>query len=225
MTQTRYSAGSDAPCSTVSAHSRLLPPSAVPPARAPPAGSNTLFTPCSHLCDASPHFHPQGGSARLPDLYVSDKNDTFHLGGQTYGSFRLMARAVRRDAYGNTVVLPHVAPALSQKFVVSAFCHLERDLAHQPAACPCTLLCLMLHSHLSTVIFLSLLVPLKLLIHCPQRSASLNSTSLQHAPHPIRLPCCQTVSWLVDNLPMMSNHDQPRPPARHTFARSRRSAR
>lgn len=131
-----------------------------------------LFTPCSHLCDASPHSHPQGGSARLPDLYVSDKNDTFHLGGQTYGSFRLMARAVRRDAYGNTVVLPHVAPALSQKFVVSALRPPERDLAHQPAAQPCLLLCWVLPSHISTAIFLSLLAFLKVLIHCPAHSAA-----------------------------------------------------
>ncbi len=56
---------------------------------------------------------------RLPDLFITDKNDTFHMDTHTYSSFRLMARAIQRDIYGNVVVLQQVVPAISAKFVVS----------------------------------------------------------------------------------------------------------
>ncbi|KAG1681310.1 hypothetical protein FOA52_007356 [Chlamydomonas sp. UWO 241] len=58
------------------------------------------------------------GSSRLPDLYVTDKNDTFHMGGSTYGSFRLLATAVQRDAYGHAVPLACAQPAVSCRFAI-----------------------------------------------------------------------------------------------------------
>lgn len=60
----------------------------------------------------------QDGRARLPDLFVSDKNDTFHKDGSTYNTFRLMARAVTRDLNGNPEPVPVVLSAISAKFVV-----------------------------------------------------------------------------------------------------------
>lgn len=62
----------------------------------------------------------QDGSSRLPDVFVTDKTDTFHMDAHTYSSFRLMARAFQRDLYGNAVLLDHIAPAVSEKFIVSA---------------------------------------------------------------------------------------------------------
>ena len=37
----------------------------------------------------------------------------------TYSSFRLMARAIQRDLAGNIMVLDHITPAVSEKFIVS----------------------------------------------------------------------------------------------------------
>jgi hypothetical protein len=60
----------------------------------------------------------QDGYARLPDVAITDKNDTFHLRGESYGTFRLMARVVKRDMYGNLVPVEGVPPAISKKFIV-----------------------------------------------------------------------------------------------------------
>lgn len=53
-------------------------------------------------------------------MCITDKNDTFHLNGQSYGTFRLLARAVKRDLAGNAIVLDNITPAVSSKFIVSA---------------------------------------------------------------------------------------------------------
>jgi hypothetical protein len=58
--------------------------------------------------------------ARLPDVAITDKNDTFHLRGESYGTFRLMARVVKRDMYGNLTPVEGIPPAISKKFIVSA---------------------------------------------------------------------------------------------------------
>ncbi|KAL6762293.1 hypothetical protein V8C86DRAFT_2519634 [Haematococcus lacustris] len=50
----------------------------------------------------------QGGQARLPDLSVHDKNDTFHWQGASYSTFRLMGRCPNTE----------IQPAISHKFVV-----------------------------------------------------------------------------------------------------------
>ncbi len=55
---------------------------------------------------------------RLPDVSITDKNDTFHLHGESCSTFRLMAQAVTRDLFGKAVPLP-IPPAISGKFVVS----------------------------------------------------------------------------------------------------------
>lgn len=60
----------------------------------------------------------QDGTVRLPDVYVRDKNDTFQFGGRSYSTFRLLARAVRRDAAGMATPIISVMPAISPKFVV-----------------------------------------------------------------------------------------------------------
>jgi hypothetical protein len=63
---------------------------------------------------------PQNGSAKLPELTVTDKNDTFHAHqGNSFSSFRLMAVAVRQDEWGHPMPLEHIPPAVSAKFVVS----------------------------------------------------------------------------------------------------------
>lgn len=62
----------------------------------------------------------QNGRAKLPEVFVTDKNDTFHFGdGATTGHFRLLALAMRRDELGNPVPVEGVAPAVSNTFVVS----------------------------------------------------------------------------------------------------------
>ncbi|WIA09270.1 hypothetical protein OEZ85_008678 [Tetradesmus obliquus] len=61
----------------------------------------------------------QNGRAKLPEVFVTDKNDTFHFGdGATTGHFRLLALAMRRDELGNPVPVEGVAPAVSNTFVV-----------------------------------------------------------------------------------------------------------
>lgn len=67
----------------------------------------------------------QDGYARLPDIAITDKNDTFHLRGESYGTFRLMARVVKRDMYGNLVPIEGVAPAISKKFIVGGVASLS----------------------------------------------------------------------------------------------------
>lgn len=62
----------------------------------------------------------QDGYARLPDVTVTDKNDTFHLAGQSFSTFRLMARAMKRDLYGNASPMDTIPVAISGKFVVRA---------------------------------------------------------------------------------------------------------
>lgn len=60
------------------------------------------------------------GQVKLPDLCVNDKNDTFHLNNETFGTFRLMARAVQREGYGQLSTLDNVRPTVSGRFIVSA---------------------------------------------------------------------------------------------------------
>ena len=61
----------------------------------------------------------QNGFVKLPDLSVTDKNDTFHAHqGNSFPSFRLMAVAVRQDEWGNPLTLDNIPPAMSAKFVV-----------------------------------------------------------------------------------------------------------
>ncbi|PNW75496.1 hypothetical protein CHLRE_12g529050v5 [Chlamydomonas reinhardtii] len=57
------------------------------------------------------------GLVKLPDVCVTDKNDTFHFNNETFGTFRLMAKAVRRE-YGRLVVVENVRPTVSGKFIV-----------------------------------------------------------------------------------------------------------
>ncbi len=59
---------------------------------------------------------------RLPDVSITDKNDTFHLHGESCSTFRLMAQAVTRDLFGKAVPLP-IPPAISGKFVVGTCTH------------------------------------------------------------------------------------------------------
>ena len=61
------------------------------------------------------------GACRLPDLFITDKNDTFHKDGQTYSSFRIMAHAIQRDAYGNLSLPDNIIPAISAKLIVSTW--------------------------------------------------------------------------------------------------------
>mmetsp|Transcript_40431 Transcript_40431/g.89814 ORF Transcript_40431/g.89814 Transcript_40431/m.89814 type:complete len:922 (-) Transcript_40431:1054-3819(-) len=83
---------------------------------------NTLIG--SYVAGSKPDSHGrlfvklQEGTTRLPDVHVTDKNDTFHMSGNSYGSFRLMAVAIKRDLYGNAVPLENATPAVSAKFIV-----------------------------------------------------------------------------------------------------------
>ena len=63
----------------------------------------------------------QDGACRLPDVFITDKNDTFHMETRTYSTFRIMARAVQRDLYGNLALVDAVAPAVSSKITVRFF--------------------------------------------------------------------------------------------------------
>lgn len=58
------------------------------------------------------------GCIKLPDVCVTDKNDTFHHLNETFSSFRVMAKAVRRDMFGNVLVADDIAPCVSGKFIV-----------------------------------------------------------------------------------------------------------
>ncbi|GFR43768.1 hypothetical protein Agub_g4882 [Astrephomene gubernaculifera] len=58
------------------------------------------------------------GQVKLPDVCVTDKNDTFHLNGETFSTFRLMARAVRRDGLGHLQPVDNVRPSVSGRFIV-----------------------------------------------------------------------------------------------------------
>lgn len=64
---------------------------------------------------------------RLPDLSITDKTDTFRMEGQTFSSFRLVARAVQLDMRGQMVVMQNVAPAISSKFVVGHWLRVARQ--------------------------------------------------------------------------------------------------
>ncbi len=61
----------------------------------------------------------QDGHARLPDVNITDKNDTFHVNGESFSTFRLLAVAVKRDLFGRPVPLDAMQPAISNKFIVS----------------------------------------------------------------------------------------------------------
>ena len=69
--------------------------------------------------DHSVRTPTQNGTMHLPDVSVTDKNDTFHLMGASFSSFRLMARAVKRDLFGNLSVVESILPAVTGKFIVS----------------------------------------------------------------------------------------------------------
>ncbi|KXZ52828.1 hypothetical protein GPECTOR_8g211 [Gonium pectorale] len=58
------------------------------------------------------------GQVKLPDVCVTDKNDTFHLNNETFSTFRLMARAVRREGYGHLNTVDNIRPAVSGRFIV-----------------------------------------------------------------------------------------------------------
>jgi hypothetical protein len=58
------------------------------------------------------------GSCRLPDILITDKNDTFHSNGQTYSTFRIMAHVIQRDNFGNISQPDNIAPAISAKLIV-----------------------------------------------------------------------------------------------------------
>jgi hypothetical protein len=62
----------------------------------------------------------QNGRCKLPDLLVTDKNDTYHLYGSSFASFRLVAQAVRKDEQGCVRPVASIEPAVSGKFVVGA---------------------------------------------------------------------------------------------------------
>jgi hypothetical protein len=81
--------------------------------------ASLVLSPCK-LPPISQHA-PQNGRAKLPEVFITDKNDTFHFAdGATTGHFRLLALAMRRDELGNPVPVEGVAPAVSNTFVVSA---------------------------------------------------------------------------------------------------------
>ena len=66
----------------------------------------------------------QDGACRLPDIFITDKNDTFHMESRNYSTFRIMAMAVQRDLYGNLIPVETVSPAVSSKITVSlAVCY------------------------------------------------------------------------------------------------------
>jgi hypothetical protein len=54
----------------------------------------------------------------LPDIFITDKNDTFHMESRTYSSFRILARAVQRDMAGNIQLVDSITPAVSAKLIV-----------------------------------------------------------------------------------------------------------
>jgi len=58
------------------------------------------------------------GVCRLPDLVITDKNDTFRKEGQNYSTFRIMAQAVQRDQDGSLSVPDNISPAISSRLVV-----------------------------------------------------------------------------------------------------------
>lgn len=68
--------------------------------------------------DGRVYLRSLDGKVRLPDLCITDKNDTFHMGTATFGCFRLMARAVRRSA-GSAGLVDGIPTCLSGKFIVS----------------------------------------------------------------------------------------------------------
>lgn len=60
----------------------------------------------------------QAGFWKLPDIVVTDKTDTFRCLGSTFSSFRLVARAVQHDVDGRFMIMSHIPPAVSSKFVI-----------------------------------------------------------------------------------------------------------
>jgi hypothetical protein len=74
------------------------------------------------------------GCIKLPDVCVTDKNDTFHLQNVTFTSFRVMAKAVRRDMFNNALAADDVKPCVSGKFIVRARAFMEVATRLAPAA-------------------------------------------------------------------------------------------
>lgn len=68
--------------------------------------------------DGRLYLRPVDGKVRMPDVCITDKNDTFHMDTSTFSTFRLMARLVRRSA-GSAVLVDTVPACVSGKFVVS----------------------------------------------------------------------------------------------------------
>eukprot|EP00879_Flechtneria_rotunda_P010235 GHRR01010701.1.p1 GENE.GHRR01010701.1~~GHRR01010701.1.p1 ORF type:complete len:267 (+),score=107.21 GHRR01010701.1:312-1112(+) len=63
----------------------------------------------------------QNGRAKLPDVVVAGKNETFKFnGGNSTSHFRLMALVMRRDELGRPVPVEPVAAAVSNSFAVIA---------------------------------------------------------------------------------------------------------
>lgn len=76
--------------------------------------------------DGRVYLRMNEGQVKLPDLCVTDKNDTFHLNNETFGTFRLMARAVRREGHGTLTAVENIRPTVSGRFIVST-CAETRD--------------------------------------------------------------------------------------------------
>ncbi|PNG99636.1 hypothetical protein TSOC_014581, partial [Tetrabaena socialis] len=68
--------------------------------------------------DGRMYLRMKEGQLKLPDICITDKNDTFHLNNETYSTFRMMARAVRRDGYGHLTTLENIRPAVTGRFIV-----------------------------------------------------------------------------------------------------------
>ncbi|GIL46734.1 hypothetical protein Vafri_3654 [Volvox africanus] len=68
--------------------------------------------------DGRVYLRMNEGQVKLPDLCVTDKNDTFHLNSETFGTFRLLARAVRREGFGVLKPVENIRPAVSGRFIV-----------------------------------------------------------------------------------------------------------
>uniref|UniRef100_A0A7R9V475 Uncharacterized protein n=1 Tax=Chlamydomonas euryale TaxID=1486919 RepID=A0A7R9V475_9CHLO len=86
---------------------RVLLGSALPAPVVANAGGQVVLTLTNGLC-------------KLPDLHVTGKTDTFRLDGQSVPCFRLLARAVNRDALGRLSVREDIRPALSARFTVKS---------------------------------------------------------------------------------------------------------
>ncbi len=61
------------------------------------------------------------------------------MDGRTYPSFRIMARAIQRDLYGNVMLLDSIAPAVSAKIIVRQGSRVLGFSGLHAIACSCCL--------------------------------------------------------------------------------------